>query len=176
MAKNVDLERIINGCKRGDNESYSQLVEVYSGRLFGYFYRLTGDKDVSEELLSQIFIRLVKKMRSYKGGVFESWLFRIASNIFYDYLRDKQRRKLLAERHRANLEENREIFNRSGTEIFDKLQINLGRLDEETRELITLRFYSQLSFKEIAALRSEPLGTVLSKIHRGLKRLRELME
>jgi RNA polymerase sigma-70 factor (ECF subfamily) len=58
----------------------------------------------------------------------------------------------------------------------DKLQKELDKLDADTRELIMLRFYSQLSFKEIAEMRSEPIGTTLSKLHRGVKRLRELME
>jgi RNA polymerase sigma-70 factor (ECF subfamily) len=65
---------------------------------------------------------------------------------------------------------------RSDTEGIDKLQVQLARLDADTKELIMLRFYSQLSFKEMAKIRSEPIGTTLSKLHRGLKRLRELME
>ena len=59
---------------------------------------------------------------------------------------------------------------------FDDLQMNLEKLDFETRQLIMLRYYSQLSFKEIARMRSEPIGTTLSKVHRGLKKLRKLME
>jgi RNA polymerase sigma-70 factor (ECF subfamily) len=51
----------------------------------------------------------------------------------------------------------------------------MAKLDAETAELLMLRFYGQLTFREIAELRSEPVGTVLSKVHRGLKRLRELM-
>ena len=66
---------------------------MYAGRCYGYFYRLTGDRDLSDELLSELFIRLVEKIGSYKGGAFESWLFKIASNIFHDHLRGKQRRR-----------------------------------------------------------------------------------
>ena len=58
----------------------------------------------------------------------------------------------------------------------DRLQVQLDKLDAGTKELIMLRFYSQLSLKEIARIRSEPIGTTLSKLHRGLKRLREMME
>jgi DNA-directed RNA polymerase specialized sigma24 family protein len=53
---------------------------MYAGRCYGYFYRLTGDRDLSDELLSELFIKLVEKIGSYKGGAFESWLFKIASN------------------------------------------------------------------------------------------------
>ncbi|HNS21418.1 MAG TPA: RNA polymerase sigma factor [Sedimentisphaerales bacterium] len=180
MGRSVELARIIDGCKSGDAESFAQVIDMYAGRCYGYFYRLTGDRDLSDELLSELFIRLVEKIGSYKGGVFESWLFKIASNIFHDHLRGKQRRRKLIDAHRAQLERepdlNESRFSDGSEEQLDKLQVHLNRLDADTRELILLRFYSQMSFKEIAAKRSEPLGTALSKLHRGLKKLRELME
>ena len=180
MDKGVELARIINGCKSGDADSFAQVVDMYAGRCYGYFYRLTGDRDLSDELLSELFIRLVQKIRSYKGGAFESWLFKIASNIFHDHLRGKQRRKKLLDAHRAEIEQepglNEPRFSDEAGMRLDKLQAQLQRLDTDTRELIMLRFYSELSFKEIAELRSEPIGTALSKLHRGLKKLRELME
>jgi DNA-directed RNA polymerase specialized sigma24 family protein len=65
---------------------------------------------------------------------------------------------------------------RSDGELADKLQVQLRRLDEDTRELIMLRFYSELSFKEIAQIRAEPIGTTLAKTHRALNKLRRYME
>ena len=154
------------------------MVDMYAGRCYGYFYRLTGDRDLSDELLSELLIKLVEKIGSYKGGVFESWLFRIASNIFHDYLRGKRRRTKLLNARRAELERtpNGPRMSDAKDETLDRLQVRLNRLDTDTRELIMLRFYSELSFKEIAEVRSEPIGTTLSKLHRGLKKLRELME
>ncbi|MFA5252054.1 MAG: RNA polymerase sigma factor [Phycisphaerae bacterium] len=177
MAKNNDLARIISGCKSGDAESFSEVVDIYAGRLYGYFYRLTGNRETSNDLLSELFVKLVEKIRSFKGGSFESWLFKTASNIFYDYLRAKQRQEKLFNAQKRQFESEETTYAKeSGSEKFDELQIQLGRLDTDTRELIMLRFYSQASFKEIAAMRSEPIGTTLSKLHRGLKKLRELME
>ena len=176
MAESNSLARTIVGCKKGDGKCFSQIVDIYASRCYGYFYRLTGNRDVSDELLSELFVKLVEKISSYKGGSFDSWLFRVASNIFHDYLRNKQRQKKLLEAHRKQLETKVTETKRSDNEQLDKLDIQLERLDEDTRELIMLRFYSQMSFKEIAAMRSEPIGTTLAKTHRGLKRLRELME
>lgn len=180
MGRNVELARVIEGCKSGDADCFAQVVDMYSGRCYGYFYRLTGDRDLSDELLSELFMRLVVKIGSYQGGAFESWLFRIASNIFHDHLRGKQRRRKLLDARRAELELEPDVkeSRRSdeSADRLDKLQVQLNRLDADTRELIMLRFYSELSFKEIAALRSEPIGTALSKLHRGLKKLRTLME
>jgi RNA polymerase sigma-70 factor (ECF subfamily) len=178
MGERVELARIIDGCKSGDPDSFAQVVDTYAGRCYGYFYRLTGDRDVSEELLSELFIRLVEKIGSYKGGAFESWLFRVALNIFHDHLRGKQRRRRMLEAQRVELGSEVAEPKRSdmADETLDRLGVQLRRLDPDTRELIMLRFYSELSFKEIAELRSEPIGTALSKLHRGLKKLRELME
>jgi len=176
MAKSDNLARIIIGCKAGSAESFSELVDIYASRFYGYFYRLTGNNEVSNDLLSELFIKLVEKISSYKGGSFESWLFKVASNIFHDYLRGKQRRKKLLEVRKKQLESRKQEVKKSDSERVDKLQIQLEKLDADMRELIMLRFYSQLKLKEIAEMRSEPIGTTLSRLHRGLKRLRELME
>ncbi len=177
MAKNELLAQIITGCKDGDGESFSQIVDMYSGRCYGYFYRLTGNREVSDDLLSELFVKLVEKIKSYHGGSFENWFFRIASNLFYDYLRVKQReKKLLAYEQQQQFELEKPPSRQDDSERIDKLQAQLDNLDVDTRELIMLRFYSQLSFKEIAKMRSEPIGTTLSKMHRGLKKLRKLME
>lgn len=176
MTESKDLARIIVGCKRADAESFSQLIDMYSRRCYGYFYRLTGNRDVSDDLLSELFVRLVEKISSFKGGSFDGWLFRTASNIFHDYLRDKYRRRRLIEGQKERLELRPGKKERDDNENVDKLQIQLGKMDEDTRKLLMLRFYSQLSFKELAEQRGEPIGTTLSKVHRGLKKLRELME
>jgi len=176
MAKSDDLARIIDGCKAGEAESFETLVDIYGRRCYGYFYRLTGNREISDDLLGELFVKLVTKIGSFKGGSFESWLFKTASNVFYDHLRNKQRqRKLLEAQKRQAISKLAETKKSEGERI-DELQIQLEKLDAETRELIMLRFYSQLSFKEIAKMRSEPIGTTLSKVYRGLKKLRELME
>lgn len=176
MTKNDNLGQIVDGCKAGSAESFSQLVDIYGRRCYGYFYRMTGNAAVSDELLSELFVKLVTKMGTYRSGSFESWLFRIASNIFHDYLRGKQRHRRMLDAQKRQLEEKMVEPRWSDTERIDKLQIQLEKLDSDTRELIMLRFYSQMKLKEVAAARSEPIGTTLSKLHRGLKRLREMME
>lgn len=175
MAPKDDLEPIIKGCKAGNSESFSKLVDLYAPRCYGYFYRLTGNKDISDDLLGSLFIRLVEQIRSYRGGVFEAWLFKVASNIFYDYLRAKKRRDKLLEIKGKELQADPGQTKPPDPELVDRLQVQLGKLDDDARELIMLRFYSELSFKEIAEIRSEPIGTILSKSHRTLKKLRRLM-
>ena len=175
MAESEELAQIIAGCKKSETDSFSRLIDMYSRQCYGYFYRLTGNRDVSDELLSRLFVKLVEKIRSFRGGSFEAWLFKVASNIFHDHLRDKQRQKKLLQAQKEQLREQIEQPKAFDDNKIDRLQAQLEKLDEETREIIMLRFYSQLSFKEIAQMRSEPIGTTLSKMHRALKKLRELM-
>jgi len=176
MDVNEDLTQIIIGCKNGDSQSFSKVIDLYSSRCYGYFYRLTGNTDISDELLSELFVKLVEKIKTYKGGSFESWLFRVASNIFHDYLRSKQRQQKVLDIRKTEADSEIIEDKKSDGELVDKLQIQLSKLDDDTRELMMLRFYSELSFKEIAEMRSEPIGTTLAKLHRGLKKLKENME
>jgi RNA polymerase sigma-70 factor (ECF subfamily) len=175
MNRSDELLGIIKGCKNGDNDSFSWLVDLYSKRLYGYFYRLSGNRTLSDDLLSELFVKLVKKIGSYKGGSFDGWIFRIASNIFADHLRAKQKQKKLIENKVLILESASVGLKYSDKHSLDKLQRQLDKLDEKTKELIVLRFYSGLSFKEIAQIRKEPIGTTLSKLHRAVAKLRELM-
>lgn len=176
MPMSDDLAQIIKGCQLGDEQCFARLVDLYSGRLYGYFYRLTGNRDVSDELLSELYVRLVEKIALCQGVAFEGWLFRIASNLFHDYLRRKQRHRKLLDAAQAQSESDLYEDAHAEDELWDSLQKQLGKLDTDTRELIMLRFFSQLSFKEMAQMRSEPIGTTLAKTHRGLKKLRGLMK
>jgi RNA polymerase sigma-70 factor, ECF subfamily len=177
MSGSDKLDQIIAGCKKGQSKCFSQLLDIYSSRCYGYFYRLCSSRDISDELLSELFVKLVEKIESYNGGSFESWIFRIASNIFHDHLRNKQRQQRLLEIKKEQAESEIPVEEKkSGDERLDRLEVLLKKLDGDTRELIVLRFYSQLGFKEISEMRSEPIGTTLAKTHRGLQKLRELIE
>ena len=168
------LEQIIEGCKKGRQDCFEQLVDTYSKRCFAYFYRLTGSTAISEDMLSELFVKLVEKIGTFRGGNFDGWLFAMASNIFYDHLRFKQRQSRLLD------EQAKRAMSQPATQDIesddsDKLQRALGKLDTDVRELILMRYYSHLSFKEISQTKAEPIGTVLSKVHRGIRKLRELM-
>jgi RNA polymerase sigma-70 factor (ECF subfamily) len=175
MNEPQEIENLINKCKKGEEEAFNELIECYADRCYAYFYRLTGQAHVSEELLSDLFIRLVKKIHSFKDGSFQNWLFTVASNLFRDYLRRQSRQKRVIEQKAAQLERIPETTRQEGR-ILDNLQVALEKLDADTAEVITLRYYGQLSFKELAEMRNEPIGTTLSKVHRGVKKLREIME
>ncbi len=175
MDKTENAAEIVRLCQKGDQKSFSRFVDVYSSRLFGYFYRLTGNRDDSNELLSELFLKIVEKIGTCRPEAFDAWLFKMASNLFTDYIRAKKRHEkmlnLVAKEIKTETQPDR-----TDDLMSDKLTRQLQRLDAETAEIIIMRYYSGLSFEELAKIRKEPLGTCLSKMHRGLKKLRQLME
>ncbi len=177
MEARQDLKEIIAACQAGSNEAFSRLVDLYASRCYGYFYRLTGNAEQSNDLLSMLFLKLVEKIGTFRlaTGSFENWLFTIASNIFRDHLRRKYRQQKLLQGKAEELETDTTTPTKADVEMIDELQVQMAKLNAETTELLMLRFYGGLTFRQIAEMRSEPVGTVLSKVHRGLKRLRELM-
>lgn len=170
------IENLITSCRKGENAGFEKLIDMYSDRLYGYFYRLTFNDAVSNDLLSDVFTKVFENIKSCKGKSFEGWIFRIASNAFYDYLRDKQRQKKLRNEVQSQHETGSTDLPTSTKNMLGELEVMLENLEPETSELIMLRYYSDMTFKEIAQIKAEPIGTILSKVHRGLKKLRELME
>jgi len=186
----AELADLIARAQRREPAAFDALINAYGARLYGYFYRLTGSRHDAEDLLQEVFIRLVRMIERYQhDGRFEGWLFRIATNLVRDRVRRSKtgraatdslgprgarseaestgdRPDPAAERPSASLER---------AENLDRLQQAIGQLPEAEREVIMLRHFAQLSFREIADQMGTPLGTALARAHRGLAKLRELM-
>ncbi len=181
------LDQILRRAQASDDGALHALVDAYSPRVFGLLLRLTGSHEVAEDLVQETFLRLVRRIREYEDrGRFEAWLFRIAANLARDHVRRGRRRGVpvsldgvsgdgvadppaeLADRRHGAPDEALDRGEQGRT-----LERALGRLSEADREILLLRHYSELSFREIAELLGVPLGTALARAHRALQRLRE---
>jgi RNA polymerase sigma-70 factor (ECF subfamily) len=188
--KEMDPERLratITAARRGDPEAFQALLEAYGQRLYGYFFRATGREHDAEDLLSEVMLRLVRTLKTYDDrGKFEPWLFRIAANLVRDRLRrgktNPQALSLsteddyggaLADRLSGHLPSAYEELAASESNV--ELHEALERLDERTRHMVVLRHFAGMGFREIADVFECPVGTVLARVHRGLKALRRLM-
>jgi len=183
----AELDEFLHRARAGDPEALTRLVESYSGRVFGLLYRLTGTREAAEDLMQETFLRLVRAIRQYEHvGKFEAWLFRIAANLARDRARAQGRRGAAGPAAEQDVEEGRP-WGRTAAPADDpqqplvkrehgeRLASALERLSHIDREIILLRHYSELSFREIAGLLGVPLGTALARAHRALARLRQEM-
>lgn len=185
------VDELLRRARRSDPGALSVLVETYAPRVFGLVYRLTGSSDAAEELMQETFLRVVRTLADYEDrGRFEAWLFRIAANLARDHVRSRRRRGVMASLDRRD-EDGRAgaalarqpaardaagpLENMIGGEAASRLSAALAELNDAEREIIMLRHFSELSFREIAGLLGVPLGTALARAHRALARLRELM-
>ena len=184
-----DLGGLIERARSREAGAFDELVARYAPRLYGYFYRLTGSRHAAEDLLGELFVRLVRTIAEYQhDGRFDAWLFRIATNLARDRLRrarvarevqagvgtDQDECEGLLDR-KADARETGPLDLLSTAEQIDRLQRAMASLPQPEREVILLRHFSEMSFKEIAELMGTPLGTALARAHRGLARLREMM-
>ncbi len=163
------------------------LVDAYSGRVFGFVYRMIGSRDDAEDLVQEVFLRVTRMIgRYHDDGRFESWLFRIAANLVRDRARRFGRQPGRIDVQPAENSNGGGMDGFAGRneapghalelgEDVSGLSAALGQLPAAEREVIMMRHYSDMSFKEIAEIMGTPLGTALARAHRGLQRLRELM-
>lgn len=189
----ADLADAIRGAQRGDPAAYDRLVDAFCHRLAGFLYRLTGSRQDVEDLVQEVFVRVVRMIGAYQhDGRFEAWIFRIAANLVRDRVRRSARGpRLVAGDSGGTTDGNNgegsaldSLASRVSAadaamqleEDVDALNTALGKLPEAEREVVLLRHFSGLSFKEIADMTGVPLGTALARGHRGLLRLRSIMQ
>lgn len=179
------FDRLLRRAREHDPEALHQVVEAYSPRVFGMLYRLTGSRETAEDLLQETFLRVVRMIAEYEhAGKFEAWLFRIAANLARDHARRARRRKRPVALESFSRDDGPGVVEvgdasqpEPSSELVQKeagarLNACLQRLAEIDREIILLRHFSELSFREIAEVLQIPLGTALARAHRALKRLR----
>jgi len=183
-----ELRQVIARAKLGDAQAMEELLSAYRNRLYGYFFRATRRVHESEDLLGELSFRVVKALKRYKEqSRFEPWLFRIAANLVRDRIRRIKARPSMASLSASDddgpsmvnqVEDNQpsvehDLMVREETH---RVHIALDTLDETTRDLILDRHFGELSFKELAEKYETPLGTVLARVHRGMKALRTKLE
>jgi RNA polymerase sigma-70 factor (ECF subfamily) len=172
-------EALLAKAARGDAEAWRAIVSTYAPRVHGLLVSQCRDDGLAEEITQSAFCTVAVKLAGYvESGRFESWLFRIAVNR----LRDEMRRRARQARPTDDAPM-REVPARAGhrttaaeLEIHAKLRAALDRLSEGDREIIELRHTGGMSFRALSDYFEEPLGTLLARHHRALRKLRVLLE
>ncbi len=166
---------------RGDENAWRCLVSEFSPRIFGLLRSQCKDSELAEELTQSVFVTLAEKLSQYtEQGQFEPWIFRVATNRLRDEMRRRTRHaKPTPQESLVELEGPR--GESGGYRTIDPVQVQdlenaMDELSRSDREIVDLRHTGGLSFKQIADLLGEPVGTLLARHHRALARLRESME
>jgi RNA polymerase sigma factor (sigma-70 family) len=172
----VTDEALMTAVRNGDLAKLGLLFERYHVSLFDFLSWMTGDRTAAEDLVQDIFVRILKYRTTYRDGSrFETWLFRIARNARADYFRTRQPLEPLAAEALERPEPGPGPMRRLevGRERA-RLKRALLQLREDQRELIVLARYRGMAHEQIAALLGIEIGTVKVRIHRALRELRDI--
>jgi RNA polymerase sigma-70 factor (ECF subfamily) len=173
-----ELTDLLARAADGENDAWRALIGLYSRRIFALCRSRLGSVELAEEITQSVFVTVARKVTEggyNESGRFEAWLFRVVMNRIRDEIR--RRNRITGDRGAAVEAIVLPTPGRNGpSEELLALRGAVGELPAADREIIELRHHAQLSFRDIADLTGEPIGTLLARHHRALRKLRTMLE
>ncbi len=182
MSKTHDCDMLTDGdlvravCA-GDRELFGTLVDRHLKSVYAVVLRIVCDATLAQDLSQDTFVRAFERLYLYDmNHPFRNWLLKIATNTALNHLRSRRRERVfqlkMAEHQRDRVVEPPTLSEIPGSAEW---QHWLGQLDESQRSAIVLFHFHEMPYTEIAEVLDMPLNTVRTLLHRGRRRLRELM-
>ena len=177
-------QELVRSYMNGDSNAMNVLVERYKDKIFTSIYLLVKDKYLAEDIFQDVFIRIIDTLKGGRytdEGKFLPWAMRIAHNMCVDHFRKVKRSPSIKTSDDHDIFE---VLNFSeagadqkimANQSHDKIRRMVDSLPEDQREVIILRNYADLSFKEIAELTNCSINTALGRMRYGLINLRKMM-
>lgn len=178
----TEESELISRCQQGDPEALKEIFNLYHRKVYRIAYGVVRQREDALEIVQEVFIKLYRSIKNFKGrSNFYTYLYRMTLNQAIDYNRKAKKSPLLSpnwekepepideETHRPDVQAVRKQFE-------ERVQKAMEKLSEDQRATLILREIEGLSYHEIAEVMECSLGTVMSRIHYGRKRLRELLK
>lgn len=170
--KQLTDEELMYDVARGNLDAMTFIFERYHLRIYNFLFQMTRDKAVAEDLTQNVFYKAIRYRTSYQGGQFVSWIFKIARNLFSDYYQKqkKSQNNLVFE----NLKDTDATIKEDRSEEVEHLQVALKYLNTEERELIVMNRLQGIKYDKIAEITGSSEGAIKVKVHRIIKKLRNV--
>lgn len=183
VQKLTDQQLIINYLE-GNEKAFEILLNRHRNKIYTSIYLFVKDRDLAEDIFQDVFIKIIDTLRKGKynhEGKFLQWAMRISYNMCVDHFRrDKRRTKVSAtetfdifdvlETHEDNME-----TTMIKSQMHKKVRSLVDRLPEEQREVVILRHYADMSFKEISKLTRVSINTALGRMRYALINMRKMV-
>jgi RNA polymerase sigma factor (sigma-70 family) len=170
----VTDEALMLAVRDGDVDRLSVLFERYHRQLFGFFFRMLDDRATAEDLVQDVFVRVLKYRHTFKDGTFKSWLFEIARNAGRDAWRRPVGDSLDTAVDMATSSPG-PVTQFEQREEALLLKEALRRLPADKRELIVLARYRGLDYGQLAVLMQSEVGTMRVRLHRAIRQLGDIV-
>lgn len=179
--------RWIEAAQKGDAESFERIVLAYQQKVFNLAYRLLGEREEAEDLTQEVFINVYRHLSKFRGqSQFSTWIYQVTMNHCRNRLKYLKRRYHHATEslddplHTSEGEIDRDLPDEGDVpddvlyrqQVQWLVQVALGRLREDYREVVVLRDIQDLSYQEMTEVLGLPEGTIKSRLHRARLELR----
>lgn len=177
-------EQLVRAYAQGSNEAFDMLLKRHQDKTFNYILRIVKNEDIANDIFQDTFVKAIltiRQRRYTENGKFAAWISRIAHNLIIDYYRQDKFDNMLS----TNMEEV-DVLNKKelceGTiedriindQIKDDVKLLITHLPDLQREVLTMRYYKNLSFKEIAEKTGVSINTALGRMRYAIINLRRI--
>lgn len=179
---NHDEVDLINGCKRGDNLAFKQIFDIYNKKIYRIAYGFVRNREDALDIVQEVFIKLFNSLKNFRGDSnLYTYIYRMAINTSIDYVRKTQRLRTSS----LDLELPLQLPDSSkewpenllfGKEIEEKIVEALNELTEDQKTAIILREIEGLSYDQISEIMGCSIGTIMSRLHYGRKKMKEILK
>lgn len=173
-------EELIELCKEGDKLAFEVLIKRYHSPIYNYIYSFTNNKELSEDITQETFIKMVNNIEKYRsifGTKFSTWLFKIARNNITDEFRKTKEYISIDKDDGIELISPDNIENGiiQNDEI-DRVNEVVNSLDKDTKSMIYLKYNMNFSYKEIAKILSYTPEKVKWRLHDTIEKIRKIIK
>ncbi len=179
-------DQLVVAYAKGNNSAFDELLSRHQSRLYSYILHIVKDEDLANDLFQETFVKAImtiKQNRYNESGKFSAWVSRIAHNLIIDHFRqEKSENTVSADEEEANLLNRKDL---SEDNIEDMLVVNqihadvkrlVDALPDSQREVLVMRYYKDMSFKEIAEATNVSINTALGRMRYAILNMRRIAE
>ncbi len=186
MATTLILDSIlVKNYIAGDENALSILIKRHQSKIYGFIYSKIQDRDLADDIFQDAFIKVIKTLKSQsynEEGKFLPWVMRITSNLIIDHYRNNKKMPMQRETEDFPLFDRIKDNSLTIENLLIKNQVELDikkliqELPEEQKEVLMMRFYQDMSFKEISELTNVSINTILGRMRYALVNLRKVIK
>jgi len=185
ISKNFSDKDFVMSFIKGDESALAVLIDKYRSRIFGFIISKVKNKEVAEDIFQETFIKVINNIKIGKyneQGKFIVWVMTITHNLIMDYFRKQKKRKFLKSTDDFNVFD----FINNGElnveqklikeQVLDHLKILINELPIEQKQILQMRYYSKMSFKEISEKCEISINTALGRMRYAIINLRKIVK
>ena len=176
---------LVNNYVNGNENALTILINRHQSKIFGFIYSKIADRDISNDIFQDTFIKVIKTLKSNsynEEGKFLPWVMRIAHNLIIDHFRKNKKMPMYRETEEFSIFsimsddsltiENKIIRNQVETDLKKLIE----KLPEDQKEVLIMRMYQDMSFKEISEITGVSINTALGRMRYALMNMRKIID